>query len=588
LITFEDIVFEGGNIPETVKASLTAARRIYYHAALHIKGVLPPYRNNGNGYYLERNYISPEFIALVDEKIFATHPFIDEKNRDIQRLQLKPIMSQAASGQIQRYSAIMFSSGNFEVRFETPTTNAYFKAKNFQGQDFLTWCEGSLLRRIITDPNGYLLVVPNDIGTFENPKVEYIPSISIIYFSEDLVVTKTNNTYFGADKLFYYETNEDNEIIIRPHYLNRLPFVQLGGIPNVVEIYDKRNRVTRSGIATYYDSFFYGFLALADDTMSNYAVMQLLSRLYGYPIKEETILECDECNGIGIVTAACGCDDTPNCTTCNGTNTKYVTCKKCNGTKYLQRNPTDVYRTPAPRGDLPKHDIVKFYQPPTDSLDFIQKQFEQSFERARQSIFIQRSDVAQSGIAKREDRKDESVFLSSLSKQVFGVLQSVAEIVAAFLEFETANKVILGEEVSGIFPTFGTVFVTPPANFDLRDTDELLSAYNDAIKTRENYTINLARRAYLSLSNGGSEAAIKTNQILDHLDIFGLRNRTIQEKMLLVTSGIVPQNKMGYYEALPNIVERVIIEQGEQWFTNATFAEIEAQTLIEWTKTQPK
>lgn len=571
---FNDIISGKAPLPTEQIRTRAAAANVYFHAKVHIDGVLPNYIDLGRE--VKRIGSSKEISDICDQRIFCDHPHEPFEARNERRRMLAPILMQTVQGQISRFSSIIFQDGNYEISFTNPSTQAYFELPNFDGKSFDDWAKTTILRLCVTDPNGYLLVLPQELSTLKNPIIDYIPTPSIIYADGELIVWAAGSgSILGADNNSFYQYSaiEPSVITQTPHYLGVLPAIQLGGVTQVVVDSGGYNGVVIK--YKYQDTFFAGFLAFADAVLRGYTQLQYVQKMHAFPVRQEYILTCETCNGSGVTAATCNCNSDP-CGTCNGSGVTYETCPTCDGRKTIVRNPSDVLRTAMPKGDLPDREYIRYYQPPQDSLTYLRDAYNDDYTKALNALYVQRTDIAQSGISKQESRKDESTFLSGISSRVFTVLGYVANIATAFVESTAGTR----NGVSGIYPNFGGVTISAPINFDLRNTNDMLTDLNTAMSIGDPTTIQTMRDSLLRMINGGNATAQRVDAVLNYCDKIGYRNRTPQNKTLLVASGTITAQEAKYYESVPNICYRLIIERGKQWFMTTPLPEIERQIII--------
>ena len=134
--------------------------------------------------------------------------------------------------------------------------------------------------------------------------------------------------------------------------------------------------------------------------------------------------------------------------------------------------------------------------------------------------------------------------------------------------------------ISGVYPKFGGVSVSAPINFDLRNTNDMLKDLDAAMSIGDAATIQTMRDSLLRMVNGGNAIAQRKDLVLTYCDKVGYRNRTTQNKSLLIAGGIITAQDAKYYESIPNICDRLILERGKQWFMTTPLPEIERQIII--------
>jgi hypothetical protein len=145
----------------------------------------------------------------------------------------------------------------------------------------------------------------------------------------------------------------------------------------------------------------------------------------------------------------------------------------------------------------------------------LREAYNDEYNKALSALYVQRTDIAQSGLSKQESRKDESTFLSSISSRVFTVLSYVINVATAFVDSTSGTR----NGISGVYPKFGGVSVSAPINFDLRNTNDMLKDLDAAMSIGDAATIQTMRDSLLRMVNGGQCYCTKKDLSIDLIAI---------------------------------------------------------------------
>lgn len=559
---FDDIV-SGKRRPN--ESWVKAIRETSMRAQIHINGTHPIYRTQNGAQFIPTGS-SQELTEMITRLIFFVRPHETPEVKNERLRMYRHILAQPAIGQILRFSSIIFQR-DIGIFIEDAAARDYINGANFDGLPLLEWAKSHLLRLMITDPNGQIVVtIPEKNNT---PQIKYVSSECIEFSDRDILVWKEGDVLFGVDSNYYYKSSNNNIESIG-HFFGAIPAVTLGGTP--------RNVKQKDGFISFFDSFFSGLFEMAEKVMSIATEIDYLVK-GAHPTLEMVAMECSDCNGTGIVMSKCNSCDGHNsdCNECGGNAVNAKTCKTCNGRRIMSRSPGEAILMPPPRGNSTGYDMMKWYEPPVENWNALQKTLENYIDMALAAIYVKRTDQAQSALAKREDRKDELTFLSSIAERVFFVLKEILRFSCAAISAKPQNISIDGKTIAALAPIFGGVSVSPPAHYELRGVDDMLEDAKEAASLGDPLLTRLTATALIRHMNGGDPLSIKQNDVFNFLDIYGLRARKPNEISLLIATGIITTEDAAYYNSLDNLISRLITYMGQEKFLAADMDSISAK-----------
>jgi len=312
-----------------------------------------------------------------------------------------------------------YLSNNFLFEFDakgTPDSIAFIdvmfnRAFRFMcetGNGFIAWIpinsENNNLPPSLQPPTepvtlGYSIVEPKNIIWLDNNycifelknKHKLEGKNSATYHSKYMYVDKfkyilLEPTYNGKDEIVY------NEVL----WYN-IAAADSEGNYSIEDAADTIPVVITKGYATYdehsnlyYESYFSGFVPLANEARIAYSDDKAVRLINNFPIREEKEEECNHCHGTGKI-------DGKTCGSCNGTGFKSA------------KSPFSVYkkRPPAAGDDAEwaKVPALSYIEPPVQALEHSFKTWQFFLDKAEQKVNIKFIDDAQSGVAKDIDRE---------------------------------------------------------------------------------------------------------------------------------------------------------------------------------------
>jgi hypothetical protein len=277
-----------------------------------------------------------------------------------------------------------------------------------------------LLQNVIQDPNGLLIVVPingtgEDISPLTVPLnervyfyIDYVPSSDVIYYSTDMAIYKWKGYTFKDDKNEIYTLTEYNGKVIEDlwyiHNTGHKLSTYLGGYKSQ----DDNGK-------EYFDSFFDGAVEFADAFMNQYVNLQATMLQNTFPVREMREMPCNACNGKGRLPNDKG--ELEDCGTCKGSG------------KIINYNTNTVFirpkKTSIAEDNLPvqQDPLITYYNPPIDGANLSYQFSFDLYNRAGEAIGATTVKMAQSGVAKEEDKESYYSMLSQIMSNTVRLYQ---------------------------------------------------------------------------------------------------------------------------------------------------------------------
>jgi len=357
----------------------------------------------------------------------------------------QPITKGAINRSINRLFRIFLNS-NFSYKV-SDSMKEYLKEKEFENRGFFEYFHGIVVKRMIEDPNGYLIWLPSGEGlTNQTEKVRVKPEIidsEKIWYVDDEVLTwredvddKLPVEMWSLTKEGYYRHVLRNDYYvleeIYKHDLEVVPALVLGGV------------IESEGVL---ESYFNSFLPFGNEAIRQYSDWQAVNVTSAHPYRTEKHTECDYpgCQGRGYVER------------CVGDDCKDVSCPLCRGTgQKPHTSPYGVFvqKEVGPGEEPDTGPMIQFTSPAREILDYMQEAWETLLESARKALFDETIDEAQSGKAKLVDKEDEHAFYASISDNVYDhLLIDSLKIINGYRDISSKEEVSITKPTSFVIKT---------------------------------------------------------------------------------------------------------------------------------------
>ena len=455
---------------------------------------------------------------------------------DVQKYRLsiyEPITKGSMNRAIDKLFRI-FQNANFSISV-SDELNTYLTERKFDGQYFYSYIQKFVVRRMIEDPNGWLVWIPVGEG-LTNPAVK-VDAEPVLIMSDQIKVLEpgwltwiaqdehspvmvngksqmTGSVYYSlTDTEFLKHTQFGQSIdkkfqteVIYQHDIGAIPGVILGG-----DLTDEH----------FFDSYFSAFVPFANEAIRQYSDWTAVMTTSAFPYREEI---AENCNGKG-------CRDG---IVYNHETEEHDTCGICKGTgRVISRSPFGVFlrekSNPAlgVDGDV-NGPMIRFISPDVSIIEYSGQAWQTLLKKAEESLHLNVIDESQSGVAKMIDREDSFSQLTKISNNIFDEI-----IFKSLLFIEKYRNVV--QPMSPV--------ITKPISFSMKTEDDLIDELNKLtdknapIAFLVESTKDLARKRF-----SGNKSVSRMVEVLVSYDpIFHLNTK---DKQMLLAAGSIKKDDL--------------------------------------------
>jgi hypothetical protein len=453
---------------------------------------------------------------------------------DVQKYRLmiyEPITKGSMNRAIDKLYRI-FISANFSIQVSAELSQ-YLDQKKFKNQYFYSYIQKYVVRRMIEDPNGYLVWTPYGEG-IDNPtiKVEvdgYLVSSEYVKYVDDNTlmwyepkeksevleagkkVYKGDVYYTMTSEAYYKHTQYGNKADknfevteIYRHNIGYLPAMVLGG--NMTD-------------DDYFESYFSPFLPFGNEAIRQYSDWQGVMTTSAFPYREEVAENCDApgCRGGAVF---------------NEEENEHYPCKVCKGTgRIIVRSPYGVFMRDKGNGafdgnSLSDAPMVRFVSPNVDIIQYSGEAWQTLLKKAEDALYLNYIEDAQSGAAKLVDREDGFMSLTKISNNVFDEL--------------IYKSLLIIERYRNITQTFDPVIVKP-VSFSMKTEEALMfeitqmSEKNAPVAFLVETTKDLAKKRF-----SGNKTISRVIEVLVSYD--PIYHISTADKQMLLAAGTIKKD----------------------------------------------
>ena len=455
---------------------------------------------------------------------------------DVQKYRLsiyEPITKGSMNRAIDKLFRI-FQNANFSISV-SDELNTYLTERKFDGQYFYSYIQKFVVRRMIEDPNGWLVWIPVGEG-LTNPAVK-VDAEPVLIMSDQIKVLEPGwLTWIAQDEhspvmvngksqmtgLVYYSLTDTEFLkhtqfgqsidkkfqteVIYQHDIGAIPGVILGG-----DLTDEH----------FFDSYFSAFVPFANEAIRQYSDWTAVMTTSAFPYREEI---AENCNGKG-------CRDG---IVYNHETEEHETCGICKGTgRVISRSPFGVFlrekANPAlgVDGDV-NGPMIRFISPDVSIIEYSGQAWQTLLKKAEESLHLNVIDESQSGVAKMIDREDSFSQLTKISNNIFDEI-----IFKSLLFIEKYRNVV--QPMSPV--------ITKPISFSMKTEDDLIDELNKLtdknapIAFLVESTKDLARKRF-----SGNKSVSRMVEVLVSYDpIFHLNTK---DKQMLLAAGSIKKDDL--------------------------------------------
>jgi hypothetical protein len=458
---------------------------------------------------------------------------------------------------------------NYNLSVSDDKVTEYLSTKKFMGVDFKMFFSKVVLKRMIEDPNGYLLWLPGGQGVDSSAStVEPYPvlmfSFNIIDWGKDFivflsdeksylttgqgknqVVKKEGRVYYilTTDTFYKYIEQDAGKFLLEVvyvHNLGEIPMVPLGGDLNA---------------DGYYESFFSPYIAFGNESIRQFSDFQALSTTSAHPIREVFTMECE------VQRLDLDADDDNDEE--NKTYSRQVKVQP------FTKGPFNEIQRPVGENS---HDglgqkyldaaipTVRFINPDIAFVQNAWKSTREMLELAEDSLHLNLGEISLSGKAKEIDLLSHEDMLNKIANQILNNMLVSARFIVAYTNNTPYDK--------------SRVKLTKPTSFRVKTESELLDELNKLKTSNAPAWIVSAVARQLALARfSGDEVNQKIFVLITTYD--PLFVYTVSEKQTMVLAGTANKDMVTKSNYLYSILLNILSEQGE-----AKFLEMENQALI--------
>lgn len=538
--------------------SLQRKRDVYYGISLHTTGACPAFRDlSGGGMIYPQGYYGPEYQRLFDKHLLSRHPRENDATRNWRFSQYRPLTKAPFAQITEIVTGAVFQDANYDISLQDAKDEQYIWGNHFSGHDIVGYFSNIAFRNMVEDPNGLLLRIPAQAGYEQaDDKLQvdiwFINTKDIVlHTADDLLFTRNGfawwvdkNTIwrfsYRAEKKEYYLAPEDVNGYYA-HLLGRLPVSVAGGVWNT---------------QGYYDSFYSKAKAAADDFVSAYSAAQLVDKEASHPFIVEASTDCPDCRGMGTVQQ--DCSSCPN-------GVELVSCGGCAGSGQITRNPGQ--HIIIPQDKLKDGSPIQIINPDVSINAHHRNVCAQVMELIIEALHLQKTDEAQSGVAKAIDQERLYKFISNISNHVFDKL--LTDTLRDIIVYRNA-----GATGGTVHPAEYPFRVVKPTQFRIKTSADLLQEYSTGKQAgmpafiRKRMAMDFVDKQY-----SGDAVMKKKAQLITQLD--SLSVLSIEEITALRSTGAVTDAELQYSRKLPAMVDALVRDKGEYWFLHTDVYQIE-------------
>lgn len=538
--------------------SLQRKRDVYYGISLHTTGACPAFRDlSGGGMIYPQGYYGAEYQRLFDKHLLSRHPRENDATRNWRFSQYRPLTKAPFAQITEIVTGAVFQDANYDISLQDAKDEQYIWGNHFSGHDIVGYFSNIAFRNMVEDPNGLLLRIPAQAGYEQaDDKLQvdiwFINTKDIVlHTADDLLFTRNGfawwvdkNTIwrfsYRAEKKEYYLAPEDVNGYYA-HLLGRLPVSVAGGVWNT---------------QGYYDSFYSKAKAAADDFVSTYSAAQLVDKEASHPFIVEASTDCPDCRGMGTVQQ--DCSSCPN-------GVELVSCGGCAGSGQISRNPGQ--HIIIPQDKLKDGSPIQIINPDVSINAHHRNVCAQVMGLIIEALHLQKTDEAQSGVAKAIDQERLYKFISNISNHVFDKL--LTDTLRDIIAYRNA-----GAKGGTVHPAEYPFRVVKPTQFRIKTSADLLQEYSTGKQAgmpafiRKRMAMDFVDKQY-----SGDAVMKKKAQLITQLD--SLSVLSIEEITALRSAGAVTDAELQYSRKLPAMVDALVRDKGEYWFLHTDVYQIE-------------
>lgn len=263
-----------------------------------------------------------------------------------------------------------------------------------------------------------------------------------------------------------------------------------------------------------------------------------------HPYIVEASTDCSNCQGKGHVQR--DCDTCPN-------GVELAQCPACSGSGQVSRNPGQ--RMIIPHEDMDKGTPIQIVNPDININTHHREVCKQVMGLIIEALHLQKTDEAQSGVAKAIDQERLYKFINTISNDMFDKVIH-----------DTLRDIIAYRNVEG--DSTQAFRIIKPTQFRIKTSADLLNEYSQG--TQAGMPVFIRQRMamdFVDKQYSGDELMKKKARLITELDELSVLST--QEILDLRSAGAITAHALTYSRKLPVLLDELIQEKGAHWFVQA-------------------
>ena len=492
---------------------------------IHTTGARPAYESK-RGFIIPETY-QKKFDTLFQTRLLNRHPNENPSHYNWRLSVYSPVAKEIYDKFISLCKGSILQPNNYSISADD-RTNEYLRYYPLESK------MSDMVEFICVNPIGYIGVISK--GEI-NPNEPTRPTIIMI--SPENVIMKDDESiaFIHEGKYWFVNENIQAEINIKTgvyveyqHGFNELP------------------------IWRYSNSFLQPYQFWSDLLVRNMNDDEAMVKHYSYPKLQIVEQECTTCYGHKTI---------PDTTKEYDPNNPHTTeCTTCHGRGTISWNPGDfltISEETIVKNGGNMYDLAKFITPDVGIPEYHLKRWQSFYERVEHSLFVAPTNVGvQSGDAKREDRKDQYIFLQTVSNFLFEQVRKSVRFMSKYIN-------VTNDEMP--------VYIVQPKQFDLMSDSDLVNEFA-LLQTKTDDSQTLGELNYVVNNKifRNDSVQLKINEVMYYTDpLFGVSGMALKSKIL---SGIYTKEDLTIHEKGYKVLLNISKE-----LTEDVFVEMDVKAL---------
>lgn len=490
------------------------------------------------------NFFGNEMDNFYRKTYLSLHQMESDAAKKWKESNYVPVATSYYIDGLNKVSGTIFTADNF--------TPSFFGSKEYEDISeqlggWYEWLQSWLLPNLIAFPNDFIFF---DVTGKNEFSISKIPFCEVDYFDKDLIVFNYNGTKIFSDKERTIKVASNGDILTElNHFYGSAMFMQLGGVL----------------LNDYFSSYFQGFIAHAEQfARINPQYYYELAKAFNMLVMARN--ECRACAGSGEVhnenyTLDCdGCSPVKVCGTCKGKAVKTV-------------SPSDIYEVATQ--DFDKNvaqNVATWISPNIETIQIKQQEDRFLREEMKQSLYIERAGVNQSGESKKMDNYAFILFVRPIASRLHSLAQFVGE--RAYSLLKSAGSVGMKKISVSIVEPISLDYLSAEglrAEMDVSKSDkDLFRSYQ-----KQNYAKSFPSDLWLPF----------ISEVRAFVDAYS--NFSDADFLNLVKIGRVAENDYFAHVYFDKAVQRILYKGNKQDFINGGVISFSDLVLAEIEKARP-